>query len=298
MNDVDDTLVNLSFALGTTVYTTPEYKNLVIDLIRVGVLTEKAHEVFAIMEPTGVLLNPKWLRGYTYFSQQVYAEAYLAGLLEQLGGIRGVPYLMVYITDPFVEGADLIRSERETAERERKLPSWMRMFEGGKSGRASDDEQKAGEGVVETDLQTGAGVQMSEEGMLPLLRPDSYAPAGTRHDQAVPAKEDDTQGIDGAESGPRTGRRGERGRTDLPPGGQEREVPSLPSPPVTMSDDGKLSESERGRGHGVPRGPGQSNRANPGILQDVQRGSPVFRSKESDSLEEELFSEDDEATDT
>ncbi len=297
MNEIDDRLVELTFALGTTVYTTPEYSSLVLDLIRAGVLTEKAHAVFAIMEPTGVLLNPKWLRGYTYFSKQGYAEAYLAGLLEQLGGMRGVPYLMVYITDPFVDGADLIRSEREAAERERKLPSWMKMLEGGKSDRASDNEQEAGEGVAEKDLQSGTGVQVPERGMLSVLRSDSHASTGTRSDKVVLTEENDPQGIDGAESNPGTGQRGKRSRTDLSTGGQEREVPSLPSPPINVPDDGELQERERGCGHGLPGRPGESRNTSPRVFQDVQRRSQVLRSKESDSLEEELFSDDDEITD-
>lgn len=232
MIDEESPLVKLSFALGMSVYATQEYRDLVQDLIAADVLTERMHNVWALLEPPGIILNPKWLKGFVYFREREYAEAYMAGLITQMGGVgaamQGWRYMIASIVDPWADGMALVRAEMKKAKVERKLPSWMKLLEGGK------DAEEGGEGVPEDAVPNDSGFQVPEEEVCEVLRSDSDDRGGVRtHKEGVAP--DVPVAVTRFEKGP------EGRRLDVSSSGQAREVFGLQGSAFDLPAVGKYA---------------------------------------------------------
>jgi len=195
MTDDKKNMVALCFALGVVCYASDEYVELSADLKKLGALTEKMHKTWALLEPPGVILNPKGGSGFLFFDERVFAEAYMAGLIQQmqpLGG--GFGYTLAEMVDPAIDGIRLAEEEFTEAEREKKLPSYMKMIDGG------IDAEERGEKLLEAGVRADPDVRVPEEGVLCVLRADSDDRGGVWSDQAG-HEEDVQEGTDGQEEG-------------------------------------------------------------------------------------------------
>lgn len=195
----------LCFLLGTLTYASDEYRDLVSDLIDANVLVREMHDVWMLLEPPGMILNPKADDGFVYFAERVYAEAYMGGLIRQMGGPKIGPFRfsVARLIDPAFDGVELLNKEMDDAVESRELPPWMTVVDGGK------DEKEGSKKFLEGDVRLGSGFSLSGPaevgrgiGGVPenLLQAPSDDRGGVRSGEKSD-EEDVEEGVEGEEEG-------------------------------------------------------------------------------------------------